>query len=48
MVYDNLEVLYDEQAIAKRVEALGKEITADYQGNDLLVIGILKGSFMFF
>lgn len=48
MVNDNLEVLYDEEAIAKRVEVLGKEITKDYQGKDLLMIGILKGSFMFF
>ena len=48
MVNDNLEVLFDEKAIAQRVEALGKEITADYEGKDLLVIAILKGSFMFF
>jgi hypoxanthine phosphoribosyltransferase len=48
MVYDNLEVLYDETVIAQRVEALGKEITKDYEGKDLLVISILKGSFMFF
>jgi hypoxanthine phosphoribosyltransferase len=48
MIYDNLEVLYDEKAIAQRVEALGKEITKDYAGKDLLIIGILKGSFMFF
>lgn len=48
MVYDNLEVLYDEKTIAQRVEAIGKEITKDYEGKDLLMIGILKGSFMFF
>lgn len=48
MVYNNLEVLFDENAIAQRVEALGKMITEDYQGKDLLVVGILKGSFMFF
>lgn len=45
---DNLKVIYDEKAIAQRVEALGKEITSDYAGKDLLAIGILKGSFMFF
>ena len=48
MINDNLEVLFDEKAIAQRVEALGKEITADYEGKDLLVIAILKGSLMFF
>ena len=47
MKYDNLEVLFDEKAIAQRVEALGKVITEDYEGKDLLVVGILKGSFMF-
>lgn len=48
MKKDNLKVIYDEKAIAQRVEALGKEITSDYAGKDLLAIGILKGSFMFF
>ncbi|MEG0874242.1 MAG: hypoxanthine phosphoribosyltransferase [Clostridiales bacterium] len=48
MSTEKLNVLYSEEQIAARVEALGKEITADYQGKDLLVIGILKGSFMFF
>lgn len=45
---NNLEVLFDEKAIEERVTALGKEITEDYKGKDLLVIAILKGSFMFF
>lgn len=40
MKKDNLEVLFDEEAIAKRVDALAKEITMDYQGKDLLVIAI--------
>lgn len=47
MKYDNLEVLFDEKTIDQRVEALGKMITEDYEGKDLLVVGILKGSFMF-
>ena len=48
MINDNLEVLFDEKAIAQRVEALGKEITADYEGQDLLGLAILNGSIMFF
>ncbi len=32
------------QAINKR---LGEEISKDYQDQDLLVVGILKGSFLF-
>ena len=45
---DKLEVLYDEKTIAERVSALGEKITKDYADKDLLVIAILKGSFMFF
>ncbi len=48
MAKETLEVLFDEKAIAERVETLGAEITKDYEGKDLLVIAILKGSFMFF
>ncbi len=48
MKKENLKVLYSEEVIAQRVAALAKEITRDYQDKDLLVIAILKGSFMFF
>ena len=40
-------VIYDEQAIAARVRELGEEITAAYPDGDLLVLGLLKGSFIF-
>jgi hypoxanthine phosphoribosyltransferase len=36
-----------EAAIADRVRELGKQITSDYQGHELLVIGILNGAFIF-
>ena len=38
------KVLIDEKEIRKRVEELGKGISADYAGKDLVVIGILKGA----
>lgn len=41
-----LQVLYDEQAIARRTQALAEEIAAA-DPKDLLVVAILKGSFMF-
>lgn len=41
-----LKVLYDEKAIAERTQALANEIAAA-QLKDLLVVAILKGSFMF-
>ena len=41
------EVLVSEEAIAARVAELGAQITADYEGKSLLLIGVLKGAFMF-
>lgn len=41
-------VVYDDEAIATRVAELGAEITAAFDpGEPLLVIGLLKGSFLF-
>src|SRR6478609_842015 len=41
-----VKVLYDERAIAERTEALACEIAAA-KPKDLLVVAVLKGSFMF-
>lgn len=41
------KVLIDEETLNKRVEELGAEITRDFQGKDLLMIGILKGAVIF-
>jgi hypoxanthine phosphoribosyltransferase len=41
------DVLISEDDIALRVEALGKAITEDFQGEELVVICVLKGAFMF-
>jgi len=43
----NLRVVFDEETIAARVRELGQEITAAYPDGDLLVLGLLKGSFIF-
>jgi hypoxanthine phosphoribosyltransferase len=40
-------ILYDKEQIAARVRELGDEITAAYPEDDLLVLGLLKGSFIF-
>ena len=40
-------VVFDERVIADRVSELGREITGYYKDGDLLVIGLLKGSFIF-
>ncbi len=41
------EVLFSKEDIAKRVEELGKQLTIDYAEKNLLVISLLKGSFIF-
>ena len=41
------EILVDEQALAQRVSELGAEISADYRGRDLLLVGVLKGAVFF-
>lgn len=41
------EVLFSEQDLMDRVARLGAEITRDYAGKDLLLVGVLKGCFIF-
>lgn len=42
-----LEVLISEERLQERIGELGAQITRDFQGDELHVIGVLKGSFMF-
>jgi hypoxanthine phosphoribosyltransferase len=39
-------VLIDEDAIALRLAEMGRQITVDYEGKDLLLVAVLKGAFM--
>ena len=41
------EVLIDETALQSRIAELGEEISSDYAGRDLLLIGVLKGAVFF-
>ncbi len=41
------EVLIEEDRLRSRVIELGEEISADYAGRDLLLIGVLKGAVFF-
>jgi len=41
------EILVDEVSLKNRVAELGEEISRDYQGRDLLLIGVLKGAVFF-
>jgi len=44
---DVKEVLFSAEELGKRVRELGKQITGEYQGKELLVIGVLKGANVF-
>lgn len=44
---DQKELLYKNEDIGKRVRELAHQISKDYAGRELIVIGILKGAFIF-
>jgi hypoxanthine phosphoribosyltransferase len=41
------EVLIEEEALRDRIAELGAEISADYAGKNLLLVGVLKGAVFF-
>jgi hypoxanthine phosphoribosyltransferase len=41
------EILVEEDSLRQRVVELGEEISRDYAGRDLLLIGVLKGAVFF-
>lgn len=43
----NLETLLTEEQIATRIAELGAEITREYTGKELVLVGVLKGSCVF-
>lgn len=47
MNQDIERILYTEEALAARVRELGADISRDYAGKKPVVVGILKGSFVF-
>ncbi|MBZ5513559.1 MAG: hypoxanthine phosphoribosyltransferase [Acidobacteriia bacterium] len=42
-----LEILYDAEAIARRVRELAAQISQEYQGRPVRLVGILKGAWVF-
>jgi hypoxanthine phosphoribosyltransferase len=42
-----LEVLISKEQIAQRVRELGAQIQRDYENKELVLLGVLKGSFLF-
>ncbi|NLY88534.1 MAG: hypoxanthine phosphoribosyltransferase [Firmicutes bacterium] len=47
MMKDIAKVLFTEETIAARVKELGSQINKDYEGKELIVVGVLKGALMF-
>lgn len=43
----NLEVMYSAEQIRARIIELGRQITSEYAGKDLVLVGVLKGSCVF-
>lgn len=44
---DIAEILVEEQAIRAKVAELGRRISDDYEGNTLLLVGLLRGAIVF-
>jgi hypoxanthine phosphoribosyltransferase len=41
------DVLIEADVLRRRIDALGEEISTDYAGRDLLLVGVLKGAVFF-
>lgn len=41
------KILFNIDEISKRVKELGEELSKDYEGNEIVVISLLRGSFVF-
>lgn len=47
MLKDVQEILVTKEDIQKKIEEMGKAISEDYKGKDLMLVGVLKGSVPF-
>ena len=45
---DLAKILISKEDIEKRVKEIGAQITSDYQGESVLMVGILRGAVVFF
>jgi hypoxanthine phosphoribosyltransferase len=43
---DLVDILYTEEDIQKRLEELAREVEHDYEGKDVLMVGVLRGAVM--
>lgn len=47
MEKDIKDIYFNEEELREKAAELGSRITEDYKGEDLVIVGILKGSYMF-
>ena len=47
LILKNLQVLVSEEDLQKRVKELAKQISTDYEGQEITLISVLKGSVIF-
>lgn len=47
MVESTRKILFSREKIAAEVKRLGKEISQDFSGEEIMLVGVLKGSFLF-
>ena len=47
MIQDVKEILFSEEQLRERVARMGAEITADYEGKNLVLASVLRGSYIF-
>lgn len=47
MSLEEVEVLFTEEVVRLKIKELAREITRDYAGQEIMVVGILKGAFIF-
>lgn len=45
--HQDIDVLLDAETIARRIREMGAQITNDYRGKEVCIVGILKGCFLF-
>ena len=48
MVGDVQEILVTKETLQEKAQELGKRISGDYEGKELVLIGVLKGGVVFF
>ena len=47
MIEEIEEILVSREELQKNARELGKRISSDYEGKDLVLIGVLKGGVVF-